>query len=180
MLVNRHSPPLLSFIIPIFIPTIPGPYTVQSIWLQRCHLCVDLITSCLTVLLGHDEIIKSYTLFSSQVNTHIINRSMRYLQTEYAHKIRNKCLKSKDHKKNTTRRPIGCNDIPVQRWLFTSGVSFCSSLKPSRSAQPFTYCIPFDRDNGDYKRERISMLTKFLIFFFRKKKIYCRRNKATY
>ena len=30
---------------------------------------------------------------------------MHYIQTEYAHRIRNKCIKSKDHDRNTTRRP---------------------------------------------------------------------------
>lgn len=42
---------------------------------------------------------------------HQINRSMYYLQTEYAHEIKNECIESKDHERNDIHRPLEFNGV---------------------------------------------------------------------
>lgn len=48
---------------------------------------------------------------------------MHYLQTQYAHTIRKKCIKSKDHKKNTgtTRRP-GVSGVQSKVYILVPGL----------------------------------------------------------
>lgn len=87
-------------------------------------------TSCSDVLVAISS--KFYALLSNQGSTNIKqNRSMHHKHREYAHKIRNKYIKSKDHFRNTTRWPRISN---VQ--------SEACSTKRARARQTFPVHVP--------------------------------------
>lgn len=50
---------------------------------------------------------------------------MYYLQTVYAHRIRNKCLKSKDHEMNTTCRAGVQSGESKSQGLYTTVPGIC-------------------------------------------------------
>lgn len=66
--------------------------------------------------LGCDDIMKFYAFFDQLINT------VHYLQPVKGHKIRSKCIMSKNHEKYTTHRPqvsvVQCN-VTKSKSLYT-------------------------------------------------------------